>query len=166
MAEASPVKLPSDECHWPLLNISQHRLRITAWWHQATSDYLSQCWPRSMLPSGATRSQWSNSAETWIGIYFYENIIYFLMSKLNAELNKTNRKLNWHQSHSVLHHGFNDDAMDISIAITLNIILYSQDSPNINITTCFFLVIWCQGIWCLPDRLSFLDITVYQWHCT
>ena len=29
-----------------------------AWCHQATSYYLSQCWPRSMLLYGITRPQW------------------------------------------------------------------------------------------------------------
>ena len=29
-----------------------------AWCHQATSHYLSQCWPRSVPPNGVTRPQW------------------------------------------------------------------------------------------------------------
>ena len=32
-----------------------------AWCRQATSHYLSQCWPRSMSPNGVTRPQWVNS---------------------------------------------------------------------------------------------------------
>ena len=33
-----------------------------AWWHQATSHYLTQCWPwpRFMSPDGTTGSQWVN----------------------------------------------------------------------------------------------------------
>ena len=31
-----------------------------AWCWQATSHYLSQCWPRSMSPYGVTRPQWVN----------------------------------------------------------------------------------------------------------
>ena len=31
-----------------------------AWCHQATSHYLSQCWPRFMSPYGVTRPQWVN----------------------------------------------------------------------------------------------------------
>ena len=31
-----------------------------AWCRQATSHYLSQCWPRSMSPNGVTRPQWVN----------------------------------------------------------------------------------------------------------
>ena len=29
-----------------------------AWCHQATSHYLSQCWPRTLPPYGVTRPQW------------------------------------------------------------------------------------------------------------
>ena len=32
-----------------------------AWCHQATSHYLSQCWPRSVSPYGVTRPQWVNA---------------------------------------------------------------------------------------------------------
>ena len=31
-----------------------------AWCHQATSHYLSQCWPRSLSPYDVTRPQWVN----------------------------------------------------------------------------------------------------------
>ena len=31
-----------------------------AWCHQATSNYLSQCWLRSLLPYGIIRPQWVN----------------------------------------------------------------------------------------------------------
>ena len=32
--------------------------QVMAWCRQATSHYLSQCWPRSMSPNGITRPQW------------------------------------------------------------------------------------------------------------
>ena len=35
-------------------------VQVMAWCHQATSHYLSQCWPRSMSPNGVTRPQWVN----------------------------------------------------------------------------------------------------------
>ena len=35
-------------------------VQVMAWCHQATSHYLSQCWPRSMLPFDVTRPQWVN----------------------------------------------------------------------------------------------------------
>ena len=35
-------------------------VQVLAWCHQATSHYLSQCWPRSMSPCGITRPQWVN----------------------------------------------------------------------------------------------------------
>ena len=36
-------------------------VQVMAWCHQATSNYLSQCWPRSMSSCGVTRPQWVNS---------------------------------------------------------------------------------------------------------
>ena len=36
-------------------------VQVLAWCHQATSHYLSQCWPRSLPPYGVTRPQWVNS---------------------------------------------------------------------------------------------------------
>ena len=33
-------------------------VQVMAWCHQATSHYLSQCWPRSLTPYGITRPQW------------------------------------------------------------------------------------------------------------
>ena len=35
-------------------------VQVMAWCHQATSHYLSQSWPRSMLLNGVTRPQWVN----------------------------------------------------------------------------------------------------------
>ena len=33
-------------------------VQVMAWCRQATSYYLSQCWPRSLSPYGITRPQW------------------------------------------------------------------------------------------------------------
>ena len=35
-------------------------VQAMAWCRQATSHYLSQCWPRSMSPYGVTRPRWVN----------------------------------------------------------------------------------------------------------
>ena len=37
-------------------------VQVMAWCRQATSHYLSQCWPRSMSPYGLTRPHWVNGA--------------------------------------------------------------------------------------------------------
>ena len=36
-------------------------VQVMAWCRQATSYYLSRCWPRSLSPYGVTRPQWVNS---------------------------------------------------------------------------------------------------------
>ena len=38
------------------------QVMVMAWCRQATSHYLSQCWPKSMSPCGVTRPQWVNSS--------------------------------------------------------------------------------------------------------
>ena len=41
-------------------------VQVMAWCRQATSHYLSQCWPRSLSPYGVTRPQWVKwAAVTW-----------------------------------------------------------------------------------------------------
>ena len=35
--------------------------QVMAWCRQATSHYLSQCWPRSLSPHDVTRPQWVNT---------------------------------------------------------------------------------------------------------
>ena len=39
-------------------------VQVMAWCRQATSHYLSQCWPRSLSPSDVTRPQWFNNHST------------------------------------------------------------------------------------------------------
>ena len=61
LAGASLVKLPSDECYWTLMMVSQHWFM---WW--LGSHYLSHNWPRSMSSYGVTRPQWvSCGVHTW-----------------------------------------------------------------------------------------------------
>ena len=46
-------------------------VRVMAWCCQATSHYLSQCWPSSMSLYGVTRPQWVNlpdSKDPWINV--------------------------------------------------------------------------------------------------
>ena len=35
-------------------------VQVMAWWRQASSHYLSQCWPSSLTPYDITRPQWVN----------------------------------------------------------------------------------------------------------
>ena len=78
MAQVSPVKLPSDECHWALM-IKPTLVQVMAWCRQATSHYLSQCWPRSMLPYGIIRPQWVNSSVPGRSKCDFENAIFNLV---------------------------------------------------------------------------------------
>ena len=49
---------------WMLLDLIKNKstlVQVMAWCLEATSHYLSQCWPRSILPYGIIRPQWVNS---------------------------------------------------------------------------------------------------------
>ena len=49
---------------WMLLDLTDDKstmVQVMAWCRQATSHYLSQCWPRSLLPYSITRPQWVNT---------------------------------------------------------------------------------------------------------
>ena len=48
---------------WMSLDFTEDQstlVQVMAWCRQATSHYLSQCWPRSLLPYGVARPQWVN----------------------------------------------------------------------------------------------------------
>ena len=48
---------------WMSLDLADDKstlVQVMAWCRQATSHYLSQCWPRSLSPLGVTRPQWVN----------------------------------------------------------------------------------------------------------
>ena len=48
---------------WMTLDLTDDKstlIQVMDWCHQATSHYLSQCWPRSMSPNGVTKPQWLN----------------------------------------------------------------------------------------------------------
>ena len=58
------VSLYEIALRWMPLDLTDDKstlVQVMAWCHQATSHYLSQCWPRSMSPNGVTRPQWVNS---------------------------------------------------------------------------------------------------------
>ena len=51
---------------WMSLDLTDDKstlVQVMASCHQATSNYLSQCWPRSLAPYGITRPQWVNITE-------------------------------------------------------------------------------------------------------
>ena len=53
-------------------------VQVMAWCHQASSHYLSQCWPRSMSSYGITRTQWVNllrSASSMVQIIFVHSLV-------------------------------------------------------------------------------------------
>ena len=56
---------------WELTDDESTVDQVMAWCHQASSHYLSQCWPRSVSPYGVTRPQRVkyNCDEVWASLY-------------------------------------------------------------------------------------------------
>ena len=67
--------LPVGECHaWDLMDDKSTLVQVMAWCHQATSLYLSQCWPRLMSPYGVSRPwrvKWGSCIYIYLYIYTY-----------------------------------------------------------------------------------------------
>ena len=57
---------------WMSLDLTDDKstlVQVMAWCRQATSHYLSQCWPRSLSPYGVTRPQWVKTPSLyWEGL--------------------------------------------------------------------------------------------------
>ena len=57
-------------------------VQVMVWCRQATSNYLSQCWPRSLSPYGVTRPQRVNTLRPeQNGWHFADNNIYIFMNE-------------------------------------------------------------------------------------
>ena len=63
-------------------------VQVMAWCCQATSHYLSQCWPKSVSPYGVTRPQWVNSLSSggcgFFGVIFKCIVVFTFMSICSA----------------------------------------------------------------------------------
>ena len=63
---------------WLPLNFNDEKstlVQVMAWCRQATSHYLTQCWPRFLSPYGVTRPQWVNTSRPrQNGRHFAESI--------------------------------------------------------------------------------------------
>ena len=51
-------------------------VQVMAWCHQATSHYLSQCWPRSISPNGVSRPQWVNLTWCTFGVRVFPHKLF------------------------------------------------------------------------------------------
>ena len=61
-------------------------VQVTAWCRQATSHYLSQCWPRSMSPYGVTRPQWLKN-KSYLFLWCHVKIIFGFAYISDRDLN-------------------------------------------------------------------------------
>ena len=70
-----------------LIDAKSTSVQVMAWCHQATSHYLSQCWPRFMSPYGITRPQWVNDLFCSTG---HQQVNHWIASILSHATTKTN----------------------------------------------------------------------------
>ena len=64
---------------WNPIDDKSILVQVMAWRRQATSHYLSQCWPRSMLSYGVTRPQWVKAWDVYItrGVYHEKSFSHY-----------------------------------------------------------------------------------------
>ena len=71
-------------------------VQVMAWCRQATSHYLSQCWPRSVSPYGIIRPQWVNTdLITWSWMLSSDNTIYLTQPLMSNNWLDDNHKFTW-----------------------------------------------------------------------
>ena len=73
---------------WMSLDITDDQstlVQVIAWWRQATSHYLSQCWPRSASSYDVTRPQWVEMLmPRQNGHHFTDDIFYCIFLNWNV----------------------------------------------------------------------------------
>ena len=67
-------------------------VQVMAWCRQATSHYLSQCWPRFMLSYGVTRPQWVK-CHRCIVLLFFDDIQWVDLIKIQIDVHILNSSL-------------------------------------------------------------------------
>ena len=76
-----------------LTNDKSTLVQVMAWCHQATSHYLSQCWPSSMSPYGVTRPQYVKNKFQWnlnqnTKLLIHENIFEIVLCQMASTLSR------------------------------------------------------------------------------
>ena len=97
---------------WKQQNLTNDKstlVQVMAWCRQATSHYLKQCWPRSMLPYGVTRLQWVklaprlnpiNPMTTWDRVP--NELTYPIILPYHTLEWRANERIHW-KAHVIIH---------------------------------------------------------------
>ena len=79
------VSLYEIAIRWMPLDLTDDKstlVQVMAWCHQATSHYLNQCWPRSVLPYRVTKPQWINISVT-AEVSLWKNMWEYILGNVN-----------------------------------------------------------------------------------
>ena len=68
---------------WDLTDDKSTLVQVMAWCHQATSHYLSQCWPSYMSPYGVTRPQWVKDTKVYSELTYWICLMISYKTKKN-----------------------------------------------------------------------------------
>ena len=118
--------------------------------HQATSHYLSQCWPRSMLPCGITRPQWVKLCQEHVSVILIQN---------------------WGRIENMIWTGFHNTKYDferdfkcISILENLSVLLKNSKIKSIGFTTSWALVTSIGDIIVCEIKLHYFKLYLLTFH--
>ena len=126
-----------------LLNLADDKstlVQVMAWCRQATSHYLSQCWPRSVSPYGVTRPQWvinhwlSDRIRNYIPVKLWDVITHPWLNLLRLRQNGR------HFSDDILKYIFLNENVWISIKISLKFV---PKVPINNYPALVQIMAWC-----------------------
>ena len=158
---------------WMPLDLTDDKsplVQVMVWCCQATSHYLSQCWPKSMSPNVVTRPQWVNTANGYqhcmchfIEWFNYVDCIAWIIFHSLQACGPFGGQWTWLSlgHHYLLpNHGYENNAdllgkishktifygcpLKVQIC-SLNIILYL--TLTINNYLLFVLPLWCRDQW-------------------
>ena len=115
---------------WISLNLTDDKstlVQVMAWCRQATSHYLSQCWPRSLSPYGVTRPQWVNR-ETGKNIFLRflltEHFFWWNVKFVSHEYLLSDTGVTWCYA---IYKLFSSDILCDRVFIYSNIIIFSSN---------------------------------------
>ena len=130
---------------WDLTDYKSTLVQVMAWCRQATSHYLSQCWPSSMSPYGVTRPQWVKWKRPLM-LYFVvraESIILMALMVLY---------LCWHESFVSKH--FHDAASSSSPGV---VELLSIALPQFIADGCNKILLYCSWHTAINENVHFVN---------
>ena len=118
-------------------------VQVMAWCHQATSYYLGQCSPRSMLPYGVTRPQWVKMI-----IPFHNNLPIQKKTQPNDQFTKFMKsEIGFLTVIKTEHKPGSGDFYQNNLPLTFPLLMESRVQPSVPIQLIRYTVLQQNTIW-------------------